>query len=128
MALWQGLSKRSKTGRRLRFYRCKRKFEIGREAHLTTIGPVTIKKVRTKGNNRKTRAKTIDIAYVVDNTIGNQTAALIPDLLFIFRFKAQFSKVSVRYSSTQLVVILAAVECFLDVLAKWRRINVIKKI
>ena len=72
MALWQGDSKRSKTGRRKRYARCKRKFEIGREAHLTTIGPKRFKKVRTMGNNRKTRAKTMDIAYVIDPN-GNKT-------------------------------------------------------
>ena len=66
MALWQGKSKRSRTGRRIRYNRGKRKFEIGREQHLTTIGPTSLKKVRTKGNNRKTRAKTIDTAFVVD--------------------------------------------------------------
>jgi len=66
MALWQGESKRSKTGRRIRYARGKRKFEIGRERHLTTIGEPSLKKVRTKGNNRKTRAKTTNIAYVVD--------------------------------------------------------------
>ena len=66
MALWQGESRRSKTGRRIRYAHGKRKFEIGRERHLTTIGPTTLKKVRTMGDNRKTRAKTIDVAYVVD--------------------------------------------------------------
>jgi small subunit ribosomal protein S8e len=66
MALWQGNSRRSKTGRRIRYARGKRKFEIGRERHLTTIGPTTIKEARTKGNNIKTRAKTINMAYVVD--------------------------------------------------------------
>ena len=66
MALWQGDSRRSKTGRRIRYARGKRKFEIGRERHLTIIGSSTYKKVRTKGANRKTRAKTIDTAYVVD--------------------------------------------------------------
>ena len=44
----------------------KRKFEIGRERHLTTIGPTKLKKVRTKGDNKKTRAKTTNVAYVVD--------------------------------------------------------------
>ena len=66
MALWQSKSKRSRTGRRIRYNRGKRKLEIGREQHLTTIGPTGLKKVRTKGNNRKTRAKTIDVAYIVD--------------------------------------------------------------
>ena len=66
MALWQGKAKRSKTGRRTRYNRGKRKFEIGREQHLTTIGTTSLKQVRTKGDNRKTRAKTIDVAYVID--------------------------------------------------------------
>ncbi|MCK4996376.1 MAG: 30S ribosomal protein S8e [Thermoplasmatales archaeon] len=66
MALWQGDSRRSKTGRRIRYARGKRKFEIGREQHLTAIGNVRLKKVRTMGHNRKTRAKAIDVAYVVD--------------------------------------------------------------
>jgi len=66
MALWQGNSRRSKTGRRIRYARGKRKFEIGRERHLTTIGKPALKKVRTMGNNRKTRVKTTDIAYIVD--------------------------------------------------------------
>mgnify|MGYP006284066627 CR=1 FL=1 len=66
MALWQGNSRRSKTGRRIRYARGKRKFEIGRESQLTTIGKQSTKKVRTLGDNRKTRVKTTDIAYVVD--------------------------------------------------------------
>jgi small subunit ribosomal protein S8e len=66
MALWQGSSRRSKTGRRIRFAQGKRKFEIGRERHLTTIGKSTFKKVRTKGCNKKMRAKTINIAYIID--------------------------------------------------------------
>lgn len=66
MALWQGNSRRSNTGRRIRYARGKRKFEIGRERLLTTIGKTSLKKVRTMGNNRKTRAKTTNIAYVID--------------------------------------------------------------
>jgi small subunit ribosomal protein S8e len=66
MALWQGISKRSKTGRRIRYARGKRKFEIGRESQLTTIGSERYKQIRSHGNNNKKRAKTINIAYVVD--------------------------------------------------------------
>ena len=66
MALWQGKAKRSKTGRRIRYNRGKRKFEIGREQHLPTIGQPSLKVVRTKGNHRKTRVKTSNIAYVID--------------------------------------------------------------
>lgn len=73
MALWQGDSRRSKTGRRIRYVRGKRKFEIGREQHLTTIGTTKLKKVRTRGNNRKTRAMTADVAYVVDPKTNKTT-------------------------------------------------------
>ena len=66
MAIWQGHAKRSKTGRRIRVARGKRKFEIGRETHLTTPGKLKVKQVRTHGNNRKTRMLYGDIAYVVD--------------------------------------------------------------
>ncbi len=66
MALWQGKSTRAKTGRRIRYARGKRKFEIGRESHLTTIGEPRHKIIRTMGNNRKTRIKTTNIAYIVD--------------------------------------------------------------
>jgi small subunit ribosomal protein S8e len=66
MAVWQGNSKRSITGRRIRYARNKRRFEIGRETHLTTIGVTKLKPYRTRGNNKKFRALTTDIAYIVD--------------------------------------------------------------
>ncbi len=66
MALWQGKSRRSETGRRIRYNRGKKKFEIGREQNLTTVGNTTTKKVRTRGNNKKMRAKTINEAHVID--------------------------------------------------------------
>jgi len=66
MAVWQGNSKRSITGRRIRYARNKRRFEIGRESHLTTIGTMKRKDVRTRGKNHKSRALTADTAYVVD--------------------------------------------------------------
>ena len=66
MALWQAESSKSKAGRRIRYHRGKRRFEIGRETHLTTIGEPTIKTIFTRGNQRKDSAKTINIAYVVD--------------------------------------------------------------
>jgi len=73
MALWQGNSRRSGTGRRIRYARGKKKFEIGREAHLTTIGKTRLKKIRTMGNNRKTRAKIADVAYVIDPKTNKTT-------------------------------------------------------
>lgn len=66
MALWQGKSQRSKSGRRIRYARKKRRFEIGRETHLTTIGPTSIKKNRVRGSQHKFSAKTINVAHVID--------------------------------------------------------------
>lgn len=66
MALWQGSSDRSKSGRRIRRARGKRKFEIGRESHLTTVGPRRAKSVRTMGHNQKHRLLSSNIAYIVD--------------------------------------------------------------
>ena len=77
MALWQGNSRRSGTGRRIRYARGKKKFEIGRESHLTTIGKTRLKKIRTMGNNRKTRAKMADVAYVIDPKTNKTTKAEI---------------------------------------------------
>ncbi len=73
MAVWQGNSKRSKTGRRIRVTRNKRRFEIGRELHVTTIGALKRKPIRTRGNNKKTRALTADVAYVIDPKTNKTT-------------------------------------------------------
>jgi len=73
MALWQGSSRRSKTGRRIRYSRGKRKFEIWRETLLTTIGDTRLKKIRTQGDNIKTRAKTLNLAYIIDQK-NNKTS------------------------------------------------------
>ena len=81
MALWQGNSRRNKSGRRIRYYRGKRKFEIGRESLLTTIGELSLKKIRTRGNNSKTRAKTINIAYVVDQKNNKTTKTEIKSVI-----------------------------------------------
>jgi len=66
MAVWQGNSRRSVTGRRIRYARNKKRFEIGRESHLTTIGTMKRRPFRTRGSNKKSRLLTADSAYVVD--------------------------------------------------------------
>jgi len=81
MALWQAKSNRSKTGRRIRYNRGKRRFEIGRETHLTTIGDPTIKTIRTRGKGRKDTAKTINTAYVVDKDKKKTTKTEIKSVL-----------------------------------------------
>ena len=81
MALWQGNSRRSKTGRRIRYARGKRKFEIGKEQHLTTIGNPKQKDVRTKGDNKKVRSLTTNIAYIVDQKTGKTTKTEIKSVV-----------------------------------------------
>jgi small subunit ribosomal protein S8e len=81
MALWQGNSRRNKSGRRIRYFRGKRKFEIGRESHLTTIGELSLKKIRTKGKNQKIRAKTINTAYVIDPKNNKTNKVIIKSVI-----------------------------------------------
>jgi len=73
MAVWQGNSKRSITGRRIRYARNKKRFEIGRELHLTTIGTMKRKTIRTRGHNKKSRILTADAAYVIDPKTNKTT-------------------------------------------------------
>ena len=73
MAVWQGRSRRTTTGRRRRYARNKRRFEIGRELHLTTLGAPKQKPIRTRGNNNKSRVLTSNIAYVIDPATNKTT-------------------------------------------------------
>jgi len=51
--LWHGRSRRSYTGKLLRPFRKKRKYEMGRDQVETLIGERKIKKVRVRGGNYK---------------------------------------------------------------------------
>lgn len=55
MAIWQGKSLRKSTGGRAKSNRNKRNREFGRVPAETKIGERTIKKIRTKGGNKKIR-------------------------------------------------------------------------
>ncbi|MDD5501867.1 MAG: 30S ribosomal protein S8e [Candidatus Thermoplasmatota archaeon] len=70
MALWQGRSHRKPTGGILRSNRGKRKFEVGSEAHETTIGKQKIKQVRTTGGGKKVKIAVAEIANVTDPKTG----------------------------------------------------------
>ncbi|KAG0265296.1 40S ribosomal protein [Actinomortierella ambigua] len=52
--------KRSATGAKRAQYRKKRKFELGRQAANTKLGPKRIHEVRTRGGNQKFRAMRLD--------------------------------------------------------------------
>jgi len=66
MARWQGLSKRTKSGSRLKKHHEKRKAEIGRPEAQTIIGEPRVKKIRTRGGNFKLRAYRYDYCNLTD--------------------------------------------------------------
>ncbi|MFY9717571.1 MAG: 30S ribosomal protein S8e [Thermoplasmata archaeon] len=66
MGIWQGRSRRKRTGGRLRPIRKKRRFEIGRELQTATLGSGTVKKYRVRGGNRKMRILTVQTINVYD--------------------------------------------------------------
>ncbi|HID24893.1 MAG TPA: 30S ribosomal protein S8e [Thermoplasmata archaeon] len=70
MALWQGRSKRSFTGKIIRAHRGKRKHEIGREQLITIVGETRKKQIRTTGGNKKIRLLAAKEAYVTDKGTG----------------------------------------------------------
>ncbi|HXW67781.1 MAG TPA: 30S ribosomal protein S8e [Thermoplasmata archaeon] len=66
MGIWQGRSRRKRTGGRLRPIRKKRRFEISRELQHATIGPGTVKPYRIRGANSKLRILTTQTINVYD--------------------------------------------------------------
>ena len=66
VGIWQGRSRRKRTGGRLRPIRKKRRFEISRELQHATIGVGTVKKYRVRGANRKLRVLTTQAINVFD--------------------------------------------------------------
>ena len=66
MGIWQGRSRRKRTGGRLRPFRKKRRFEISRELQHATIGGGTVKRYRVRGGNEKLRILTTQKVNVYD--------------------------------------------------------------
>jgi len=66
MGIWQGRSRRKRTGGRLRPIRKKRRFEISRELQHATIGSGTVKEYRVRGANIKLRILTTKTVNVYD--------------------------------------------------------------
>ncbi|MCI4339615.1 MAG: 30S ribosomal protein S8e [Thermoplasmata archaeon] len=66
MGIWQGRSRRKRTGGRLRPIRKKRRFEIGRELQNATLGAGTVKRYRVRGGNVKLRILTTHTINVYD--------------------------------------------------------------
>jgi len=77
MGIWQGRSRRKRTGGRLRPIRKKRRFEIARELQHATVGPGTVKKYRVRGRNRKLRILTTQTINVFDPATKKMQSAKI---------------------------------------------------
>ena len=73
---YQGRSKRTKTGARIRPHSKKKKTELGRDPTETRVGEPTLRVVDARGNGKKVRALTTDIANVADGE-GNTEHATI---------------------------------------------------
>jgi small subunit ribosomal protein S8e len=66
MGIWQGRSRRKRTGGRLRAVRKKRRFEIAPELQVATVGAGTVKTYRVRGGNVKLRVLTATTVNVYD--------------------------------------------------------------
>jgi small subunit ribosomal protein S8e len=66
MGIWQGRSRRKRTGGRLRPIRKKRRFEIGREIQHASVGAGSVKSYRVRGANEKLRILTTQTINVYD--------------------------------------------------------------
>jgi small subunit ribosomal protein S8e len=66
----QGRSKRKRTGGRLRPFRNKKRYQLGREPAETTIGEPRFQVIDSRGNETKTRALSTNVAQVAD---GDET-------------------------------------------------------
>jgi small subunit ribosomal protein S8e len=77
MAIQQSRSKRGKTGTRYKWRGAKKTHELGREPSLTGIGEKRVIAVRGRGNNKKDRMLTAQIANVLDKKTKKFTKAKI---------------------------------------------------
>jgi len=76
MPIHQGLSKRKATGAKLRSFRKKKKYEIGREPIETRVGEEKKKKVRVRGGNFKIKIRAIRYVNVTDRGVTKKVRLL----------------------------------------------------
>jgi small subunit ribosomal protein S8e len=62
----QGRSKRKRTGGRLRPFRKKKRYQLGREPAETTVDEPRFRTVDSRGNQKKIRALSTNVAQVAD--------------------------------------------------------------
>jgi small subunit ribosomal protein S8e len=80
MAKWQGLSRRKKSGARLKRHHEKRKSELGRPEAQTIIGEKRVREIRTQGGNHKLRALRLEFCNLSDPATGKSEQVKIVDV------------------------------------------------
>jgi len=80
MAIWHRRSNRTNTGSRLRRFRSKRKYEMGRTPTETLMGETKRRIVDSRGKVKKTPALRIKLANVTDPAKGVTFRAEIQDV------------------------------------------------
>lgn len=78
---WQGRSRRTYTGGKVRAARSRRKFEIGRESADTHVNETKRKIISTKGGNRKVRLLQSNIANVTNPADGKTVSSAIENVI-----------------------------------------------
>lgn len=73
---WQGRSRRTYTGAKIKAARGKRKYELGRESADTHINETKRKNISTTGGNRKVRLLQCNVANVTDSQGKTQKATI----------------------------------------------------
>lgn len=81
MGRWQGRSKRKATGARLRSFRKKKLYEMGRPPAETVVGPRKLKVVRVRGGKQKLKAYIADVVNVSDQSTGKTQKVPIKEVL-----------------------------------------------
>lgn len=76
----QGRSKRKRTGGRLKPFRNKKRYQLGREPAETTVGPQRLQYIDSRGTDRKVRALSTDVAHVATPD-GETVTADIEDVV-----------------------------------------------
>ena len=80
MAIWHRRSNRTSTGSRLRRFRSKRKYEMGRTPTETLMGETKRRTVDSRGKAKKTPALRIQYVNVTDQAKGVTFRAEIQDV------------------------------------------------
>jgi small subunit ribosomal protein S8e len=70
---YQGRSRRTRTGGRIRPHHKKKKSELGREPTETEVGEPTLRVVDVRGDSHKVRALSTNVANVTDNGTTENT-------------------------------------------------------